>query len=90
MRQYPNAAGAVIPLHHHTGTQVAYIDAGTLTYTVKTGSVPVYKGAADGTQKLVRRITAGAAIGTATGAINTGRAGYHSIVNGKIGDVDRR
>src|SRR4051812_46013839 len=52
-------AGAVIPLHHHTGTQVAYIDAGTLTYTVKTGSVPVYKGAADGTQKLVRRITAG-------------------------------
>ena len=52
-------AGAVLALHHHTGTQVAYIDAGVLTYTVKTGSVPVYKGEADGTQKLVRRITAG-------------------------------
>lgn len=52
-------AGAVLALHHHTGTQIAYIDAGTLTYTVKTGSVPVYRGAADGSQKLVRRITAG-------------------------------
>jgi quercetin dioxygenase-like cupin family protein len=52
-------AGAVLALHHHTGSQIAYIDAGTLTYTVKSGSVPVYKGQADGTQKLVRRITAG-------------------------------
>ena len=52
-------AGAVLPLHHHTGSQIAYISAGTLTYTVKTGSVPVYKGEADGTQKLVRRIKAG-------------------------------
>jgi len=52
-------AGAVLALHHHTGTQIAYIDAGTLTYTVKTGSVPVYRGEADGTQKLVRRIRAG-------------------------------
>jgi quercetin dioxygenase-like cupin family protein len=52
-------AHSQLPLHHHTGTQVAYIDAGTLTYTVKTGSVTVYKGAADGTQKVVRKISAG-------------------------------
>lgn len=52
-------AGAVLALHHHTGTQVASVDAGTLTYTVKTGSVPVYEGAADGNPRLVRRVTAG-------------------------------
>jgi quercetin dioxygenase-like cupin family protein len=52
-------AKSQLPLHHHTGTQVAYIDAGTLSYTVKSGSVTVYKGAADGTQKVVRKIKAG-------------------------------
>jgi quercetin dioxygenase-like cupin family protein len=52
-------AHAQLPLHHHTGTQIAYIDAGTLTYTVKTGTVTVYRGEADGTQKVVRRIRAG-------------------------------
>jgi quercetin dioxygenase-like cupin family protein len=52
-------AGAELALHHHTGTQIAYIDAGALTYTVKTGSVTVYKGDAGDTQKVVRRIRAG-------------------------------
>lgn len=52
-------AGAQLALHHHTGTQIAYIDAGALTYTVKTGSVTVYKGDAGDTQKVVRRIRAG-------------------------------
>jgi quercetin dioxygenase-like cupin family protein len=53
-------AKAQLALHHHTGTQIAYIDAGTLTYTVKKGSVTVYKGDAlsDG-QKVVRTIRAG-------------------------------
>jgi quercetin dioxygenase-like cupin family protein len=51
--------GAKIPLHHHPGTQVSYIDAGTLTYSVETGAVKVMKGASDQHPKLVRRIKAG-------------------------------
>ena len=53
-------AKAKLALHHHTGHQIAYIDAGTLTYTVQTGKVRVYKGA-PGTpqQKLVRVIRPG-------------------------------
>jgi quercetin dioxygenase-like cupin family protein len=43
----------------HPGTQIAYIDKGTLTYTVKTGSVSVYRGNAEQDPQLVRRITAG-------------------------------
>ena len=50
--------GATIALHHHQGTQVAYIQAGTLTYTVKSGSVTVMSGPSDA-PKLVRKIKAG-------------------------------
>ncbi len=52
--------GAKIPLHYHEGTQVSYIQAGTLTYTVKTGGVKVMKGPGDD-GKVVRRIKAGQA-----------------------------
>ena len=48
-----------LALHRHPGTQVAYIERGTLTYTVKRGSVPVYRGAADQHPRLVRRVTGG-------------------------------
>jgi quercetin dioxygenase-like cupin family protein len=48
-----------LALHRHPGTQIAYIQSGTLTYTVKYGSVPVYHGAADQHPRLVRRITGG-------------------------------
>jgi quercetin dioxygenase-like cupin family protein len=62
-------AKAQLALHHHTGTQIAYIDAGTLTYTVKKGSVTVYKGdALSDDQKVVRTIKAGQ-----TGRINQGQ-----------------
>ena len=61
-------AGAELALHHHQGTQVAYIDSGTLTYTVDTGAVEVRKGPADGDTKLVRKIRAGQ-----TGKINPGQ-----------------
>jgi quercetin dioxygenase-like cupin family protein len=40
-------AGGTIALHHHEGTQVAYIQKGVLTYTVKSGSVTVRRGSAD-------------------------------------------
>src|SRR6476659_1173090 len=52
----PNAQ---LALHVHPGTQIAYIDKGTLTYTVRTGAVNVYRGQADKDPRLVRRITAG-------------------------------
>ncbi len=57
-----------LALHHHPGTQVAYIASGNLTYTVKSGSVAVMKGAAaGGAARLMLRIRAGH-----TGVIHAG------------------
>jgi quercetin dioxygenase-like cupin family protein len=52
-------AGVRLPLHFHEGTQVAYIQSGILTYTVKSGQVRVMSGLADQGPKLVRTISAG-------------------------------
>jgi quercetin dioxygenase-like cupin family protein len=51
--------GAKLALHHHLGTQVAHIEAGTLTYTVRRGSVVVRKGESDQNPRTVRTIEAG-------------------------------
>ena len=51
--------GVRLPLHRHPGTQVAYIEAGTLTYTVRTGLVRVTKGSPEGKHRVVRTIRAG-------------------------------
>jgi quercetin dioxygenase-like cupin family protein len=48
-----------LALHRHPGTQLAYIQKGTLTYTVRTGVVNVYRGAADQHPRVVRRVAAG-------------------------------
>jgi quercetin dioxygenase-like cupin family protein len=56
-----------LALHRHPGTQIAYIQRGTLTYTVKTGVVNVYRGAADQSPRIVRRVKAGH-----TGIVRTG------------------
>lgn len=56
-----------LALHRHPGTQIAYIQTGTLTYTVKRGSVPVYRGAADQHARLVRRVAGGQ-----TGSVHAG------------------
>jgi quercetin dioxygenase-like cupin family protein len=53
------APGAQLALHRHPGTQVAFIAEGVLTYTVKSGSVSVMRGSADGSPTLVHRIGAG-------------------------------
>jgi quercetin dioxygenase-like cupin family protein len=50
--------GGTIALHHHEGTQVAYVQSGVLTYTVKEGSVTVRTGPADN-PATVRKIDAG-------------------------------
>ena len=60
--------GAQLALHHHSGTQIAYIDRGVLTYTVKSGAVSVMHGPADGSATLVRHIRAGQ-----TGSISAGQ-----------------
>lgn len=51
--------GAQLALHHHLGTQVAHIEAGTLTYTVSRGSATVRTGESDQNPKAVRTIKAG-------------------------------
>jgi quercetin dioxygenase-like cupin family protein len=51
-------AGGTIALHHHEGTQVAYVQKGVLTYTVKSGSVTVMSGTADN-PTVIRKIGAG-------------------------------
>ena len=52
-------ADTSLGLHRHPGTQIAYIQKGTLTYTVRTGVVSVYRGAADQNPEVVRRVGAG-------------------------------
>jgi quercetin dioxygenase-like cupin family protein len=58
--------GAKLALHRHLGTQIANIEAGTLTYTVRRGSVVVRTGESDQTPRTVHTIKAGqtAPIGT--------------------------
>src|SRR4051794_1576508 len=53
--------------HRHPGYQIAYIERGTLTYTVRTGVVRVYRGAADASPRLVRTIRAGETAGVRAG-----------------------
>jgi quercetin dioxygenase-like cupin family protein len=60
-------ADSELARHRHTGTQIARIDAGTLTYSVVSGSVTVRKGDAD-EATVVRRISAGQ-----TGQIKAGQ-----------------
>jgi len=60
--------GAKLALHHHLGTQVAHIEAGTLTYTVRRGAVVVRAGESDQDPRKVRTISAGQ-----TGRIRAGQ-----------------
>jgi len=54
-------------LHRHPGIQLAYVQKGTLTYTVKRGVVNVYRGAADHDPRVVRRVAGGE-----TGSVRAG------------------
>lgn len=51
--------GAKLALHHHLGTQISRIAAGTLTYTVRQGAAVVNEGDAEKDPRRVRTITAG-------------------------------
>jgi hypothetical protein len=61
-------AGVRLPLHFHQGTQLAYVQTGILSYTVRSGRVRVMSGLADQSPKLVRTIGAGQ-----TGDITSGQ-----------------
>jgi quercetin dioxygenase-like cupin family protein len=56
-----------IALHHHQGTQVAYVRSGVLTYVVKSGGVTVFSGPGDH-PSVVRKIEGGQ-----TGTIKAGQ-----------------
>ena len=45
--------------HRHPGTQIAHVERGTLTYTVRAGVVKVYRGAADHAPRVVRTVRPG-------------------------------
>jgi mannose-6-phosphate isomerase-like protein (cupin superfamily) len=60
--------GGAFPPHRHPGMQVSYVESGTLQFKVFRGAVNVYRGDANGTQKLVRTIRAGR-----TGLISRGQ-----------------
>jgi quercetin dioxygenase-like cupin family protein len=51
--------GAKLALHHHLGTQVAQVQSGALTYTVRRGAVVVREGESDQHPRTVRSIAAG-------------------------------
>ena len=52
-------AGTKLAQHHHPGTQIAYVQAGVLTYTVDEGSAKIKRGPADDHPRLVRKLEAG-------------------------------
>ena len=51
--------GAELALHHHQGTQVAYIDRGKLTYSVQQGRVKIREGGFEEDSEVVGKIGAG-------------------------------
>ena len=50
--------GAKLAVHHHLGTQISRVTAGTLSYTVRQGKAELFEGEAE-EPRLVRVITAG-------------------------------
>ena len=51
--------GVELATHHHLGTQIAHVEAGTLSYTVRQGVAVVWEGEADQHPRKVRTIGAG-------------------------------
>jgi quercetin dioxygenase-like cupin family protein len=52
-------AGAKLAVHHHLGTQISRVVAGTLSYTVRQGKAELFEGESDEEPRPVRVITAG-------------------------------
>lgn len=58
--------GASLSLHRHAGTQVSFVQAGVLTYTIRSGGVPVRRGPA--TSRPLRNIGPGQTAAIASGS----------------------
>jgi mannose-6-phosphate isomerase-like protein (cupin superfamily) len=59
--------GAQLALHHHLGTQIGYVQKGTLSYTVRSGSAEVREGESDQGPRLVRLVKPGQTAQVRTG-----------------------
>jgi quercetin dioxygenase-like cupin family protein len=53
--------GGIVPLHHHPGALVIYVESGTLTYSVHDGEAVLTRAAAEGTPAPNERIGPGTA-----------------------------
>jgi quercetin dioxygenase-like cupin family protein len=85
------APGAVIPPHHHPGTQASLVTRGTLTYWVMTGSVTVRRGDPDaaGGARVVRRVKAGQKVRISAGEwIVEQPTEFHHAANHSDGPVE--
>jgi quercetin dioxygenase-like cupin family protein len=60
--------GAKLAVHHHLGTQISRVSAGTLSYTVERGSAIVREGESGVDERFVRKIATGQ-----TARIHTGQ-----------------
>ena len=65
--RYEIAPGTRLPAHYHEGTQIGLVEAGTLTYHVLAGRVPVYRAGGDGKPEFVREIKEGEQAALVTG-----------------------
>jgi quercetin dioxygenase-like cupin family protein len=75
-------AHTVLPLHHHEGTQVAYIHKGQIRYTVHRGSAKVKRGLADQHPTLVKKVKTGESVTLRRGDwIIEQPSDHHSAVN---------
>jgi len=59
--------GVELALHQHQGTQIAHVEAGALTYTVRQGDAVVWEGESDQDPRRVRKIEAGQSARLRTG-----------------------
>ena len=77
--------GTELPLHHHPGTQIAYVDSGVLTYTVEQGTARIKRGPADDHPTLVRKLDAGetAAIKRGQWIVEQPSDHHHAVNRGK-------
>ncbi|HEU5434225.1 MAG TPA: cupin domain-containing protein [Thermomicrobiales bacterium] len=80
------APGAAIPEHEHTGTQIASIISGALTYTVRSGEVDLYRSGSSPVK--MDRLGAGDTVVLRSGdAIVEHPGAFHQAINNGTGPV---
>ncbi len=76
------APGAAIPEHEHTGTQIASIISGELTYTVRSGEVDLYRYGTEPATNGMERLGPGDTVVLRSGdAIVEHPSSFHQAVN---------